>query len=123
MLIRGERRNASPASGLGNRRLATQVLLRQSTARATTPASSAAERLTNTARNFYITDAAFAAPQPFNFGGSIGPTVVMDSMGWRPSPALDRWATDAYFPQPAQSWPGGGTLSPDLWISEPPINW
>ena len=80
-------------------------------------------RLTNTARNYYITDAAFAAPQPFNFGGSIGPTVVMDSMGWRPSPTSDPWATDAYFPQPAKSWPGGGTLSTDLWITDPPIHW
>jgi len=80
-------------------------------------------RLTNTARNFCIGDGAFAAPQPFNFSGSIGPTLVMDSMGWRPSPASDPWATDAYFPQPAKSWPGGGTLSPDLWITDPPINW
>jgi hypothetical protein len=83
-------------------------------------------RLSNTTRRdtygYRAPDNVLHAPTCCNFWGSIGPSLITEPYGWRPSPTTDPWAYKARaasvpFPE------GAGNLSIRLWKVDPPIHW
>jgi murein DD-endopeptidase MepM/ murein hydrolase activator NlpD len=82
-------------------------------------------RLSNTSRRdgfgYRAPDSVLSMPSCCNFGGSIGPSLVIDPYGWRPG-TPDPWAYRAR--NPSAAFPqGAGALSIRLWKVDPPFHW